>query len=105
MNISPLIREFTAPLHHTLLAHNIAINSNNLYVNFHWAFTFCIEKLYDRTHLAFGGTLEWHCHFKHISIKQSQFYHCQSAHLTGKGSRLMAALSHYALKISLLAYM
>jgi hypothetical protein len=69
--------EFTAPLRHILPIHNITINSKNLSVNFHWTFTFCVEKSYDGTHLAFGGTLDQHCHFKHVSLKQSRFYHSQ----------------------------
>ena len=35
--------------------HNVTINSNNLFVNFRWTFTFCVEGSYDGTHLAFGG--------------------------------------------------
>jgi len=31
---------------HILLIHNITINSNNLFVNFRWMFTFCVEKLW-----------------------------------------------------------
>jgi len=79
VNISPPFGEFAAPLHHILPIHNSTINSNNLFANFHWMFTFCIEKSYDGTHLAFGGTLDRHCHFKHVSLKQSQFYHCQTS--------------------------
>jgi hypothetical protein len=55
------------------------IHSINLFVNFCWTFTFCIEKLYDRTHFAFGWTLDQHCHFKHISLKQNQLYHCHTS--------------------------
>ena len=54
--------------------HNVTINSNNLFVNFRWTFTFCVEKSYDGTHLAFGGTLDRRCHFKHVSLKRSRFY-------------------------------
>ena len=39
--------EFTAPLRHILPIHNVTINSNNLFVNFRWTFTFCNEKSYD----------------------------------------------------------
>jgi hypothetical protein len=38
--------------------YNVTINSNNLFVNFRWTFTFCVEKSYDGTHLAFGGILD-----------------------------------------------
>jgi len=77
VNISPSFGEFTAPLHHILPIPNVTINSNNMFVNVGWTFTFCIEKSYDRTHLAFGRTLDWRCHFKHASLKQSRLYHCQ----------------------------
>ena len=59
--------------------HNVTINSNNLFVNFRWTFTFRVEKSYDRTHLAFGRTLDQRCHFKHISFKKSRFYHNQTS--------------------------
>jgi len=71
--------EFTAPLRHILPIHNVTINSNNLFVNFRWTFTFCVEKSYDGTHPAFGGTLDRRCHLKHVSLKQSRFYHCQTS--------------------------
>jgi len=76
VNISPSFEEFTAPLRHILPIHNVTINSNNLFVNFRWTFTFCFEKSYDGTHLVFGGTLDRRCHFKHVSLKQNPFYHC-----------------------------
>jgi hypothetical protein len=79
VNISPPFREFRAPTRHILPIHNVTINTNNLFVNFRWTFTFCIEKLYDGTHLAFDGTLDRRCHFKHVSIKQSRFYHWQTS--------------------------
>jgi hypothetical protein len=50
--------EFTAPLHHILPIYNVTINRKNLLVDFHWTFTFCVEKLYDGTHLSFCGTLD-----------------------------------------------
>ena len=64
---------------HILPIHNVTTNSNNLFVNFRWTFTFCVEKSYDGTHFAFGGTLDRRCHFKHVSFKQSWFYHCQTS--------------------------
>ena len=76
--ISPSFEKFTAPLRHILPIHNVTINSNNLFVNFRWTFTFCVEKSYDGTHLAFGGTLGRRWHLKHVSLKQSRFYHCQT---------------------------
>jgi hypothetical protein len=79
VNIRPSFGEFTAPFRHILPIHNVTTNSNNVFVNFRWTFTFCFEKSYDRTHLAFGGTLHQRCHFKHISLKQNQFYHCQTS--------------------------
>ena len=79
VNISPSFGEFTAPLRHILTNHNVTINSNNLFVNFHWTFTFSVEKSYDGTHLTFGRTLDRRCHFKNFSLKQSRFYHCQTS--------------------------
>ena len=64
---------------HILPIHNVTTNSNNLFVNFRWTFTFCVEKSYVGTHLPFGGTLDRRCHFKHVSPKQSQFYHYQTS--------------------------
>jgi hypothetical protein len=59
--------------------HNFTINSNNLFVNFRWTFTSCVEKSYEGKHLAFGGTLDLRCHFQQVSLKQSRFYHCQTS--------------------------
>jgi hypothetical protein len=58
--------------------HKFTINSNNLFVNFLWTFTFCVEKPYNGTHLAFGGVLDRRCHFRHVSLKQIRFYYCQN---------------------------
>jgi hypothetical protein len=54
MTISPFFREFTAPLRHILPIHNVTINSNNPFVNFHWTFTFALRnRMTERTsHLA-----------------------------------------------------
>ena len=40
VNISPSFGKFTVSLRHILPIHNVTINSNNLFVNFRWAFTF-----------------------------------------------------------------
>ena len=58
VNISPSFGEFTAPLRRILPIHNVTINSNNMFENFRWTFTFCVEKSYDGTHLAFGRDFE-----------------------------------------------
>jgi hypothetical protein len=79
VNSSPSFGEYTAPLHRHMQIHNVTIDSNDLFVNFGWTFTFCAEKLYDGTHHTFGGTSDWRCHFKHVSLKQSRFYHCQTS--------------------------
>ena len=71
MNINLSFREITAPLCHILPIHNVTINSNNLYENFHWMFTFCSEKSYDGTHLTFGRTLDWRRHFKYVSLHKA----------------------------------
>jgi hypothetical protein len=60
-------------------------------VNFRWTFTFCVEKLYDGTHLAFGGTLDRRCPFKHVSLKVGSTT-LKRARLTGKASRSTAML-------------
>jgi len=54
VNISPSFGEFTAPLLHILPIQNVTINSNNLFVNFRWTFTFALRNLMtERTsHLA-----------------------------------------------------
>jgi hypothetical protein len=44
VNIILSFAQFTAPLRHTFPIHNVTINSNNLFVNFRWTFTFCVEK-------------------------------------------------------------
>ena len=87
VNISPSLGEFTAQLRHILPIHNVTINNNNLFVNFRWTFTFCVEKSYDGTYLAIGGTLDRRCHFKQVSLTQSLFYQCQTSTAQGKGSR------------------
>jgi len=79
VNISPSFGQFTAPLRHILPIHNVTTNSNNLFGNFRWTITFCVEKSYDGTHLAFGGTLDRHFNFKHVSIKHTRFYRCQTS--------------------------
>ena len=60
--------------------HKFTINSKNLFVNFRWTFTFCVEKSYNGTHLGFGGALDRRCHFRYVSLKQSRFYYCQNEH-------------------------
>jgi hypothetical protein len=47
---------FTAPLCHISPVYKVTIRSNDLFVNFRWALTFCVEKPYDGMHLAFGET-------------------------------------------------
>jgi len=66
-------------LRHILPIHNVALNSNNLFVNIFWMFSFCVEESYDGTHFAVGLNLDRRCHFKHVSLKQSRFYYCQTS--------------------------
>jgi hypothetical protein len=89
VNISPSFGEFTAPLRHIWPIYNVTLNSNYLFVNFSWTFTFCVDKSYDGTHIAFGGTWDRHCHFKHVSLKASSTT-VKRARLTGKRSRSTA---------------
>jgi len=79
VNISSSFREFTAPLRQIMPIYNVTINRKDLFVNFLWTFTFCVEKPYDGAHLSFGGTLDRRCHFKDVSHKQSRFYCCQTS--------------------------
>jgi len=44
VNISLSFGEFTASLLHNLPIHNLTINSNNLFVNFRWTFTFALRN-------------------------------------------------------------
>jgi hypothetical protein len=78
VNISPSFGEFTAPLRHILPIHNVTINSNNLFVNFRWTFTFALRnRMKERaSHLAglwIGAAIS------NTSLKQSQLYHCQTS--------------------------
>ena len=82
----------------------VTINSNNLFVNFCWTFTFCGEKLYDGTHLAFGGTLDQCCHLKHVSLKQSWFYLCQTSTAHRQRIKVDVRVAIISIKISLSAY-
>jgi hypothetical protein len=55
VNTSPPFAQFTAPLSHILPIHNVTTNSNNLFVNFRWTFTFCVEKSYGQDlHVLYG---------------------------------------------------
>ena len=55
------------------------------------AFTFCIDKSFDGTHLAFGGTLDRRYNLKHVSLKAGSTT-VKRARLTGKGSSSMTVL-------------
>jgi len=92
MNIGPFFGEFTAPIRHILPIHNITLNSNNLFVNFRWTYTFCIVKSYEgrTSHLAglwIGPAISNTSHSNKAGstiVKRAQ--------LTGKGSRSTAVL-------------
>ena len=96
VNISPSFGEFTAPLRHILPFHNVTINSNNLFVNFRWTVTFCVEKSYEGTHLAFGGTLDRRCHFITSHSNKAGSTNVKGARLTGEGSRSTVVLPKLA---------
>jgi len=96
MNISPSFGESTAPFHHILLIHNITINSKNLFVNFHWTFTFALRnRMTERTsHLAgllIGAAIS---NMSHSNKAGSTTV--KRARLTGKGSRSTAVLPQQA---------
>jgi hypothetical protein len=52
MYISPPFGEFTAPLHHILLIHNVTINSNNFFVNGRSLFALRKRMTEQTSHLA-----------------------------------------------------
>ena len=82
------------------VTHNFTINGNNLFGNFCWTFTFCVEKLYDRTHLSFDRTLNQCCHFKHVSLKQSQCCRNNHKEFLSRPTDDVSFLSGHALYIS-----
>jgi len=92
VNISPSFSEFTSALRHILLIHNVTINSNNMFMNFRWTFTFFVKNcMMERTsHLAglwIGAAIQNTCHSNKagsITVKL--------AWLTGKESRSTAVL-------------
>jgi hypothetical protein len=92
MNISPSFGEFTAPLHHIFLIHDITINSYNLFVNFCWTLAFALRNCMMERTLHLAGL--W------ISAAISNTSHSnkagsvtvKGARLTGKGSRSMTVL-------------
>ena len=94
VNISRSFGEFMAPLLHILSIHNVTINSNNMFVNFHWMFTFCVEKSYDGTHLAFSGTWIGAAISNTSHSNKADSTTVKQARLTGKGSRSTAVGIH-----------
>jgi hypothetical protein len=84
--------------------HNVTTNSNNLFVNFRWTFTFCVEKSYDGTHLAFGGTWIGAAISNTSHSNKAGSITVKRARLTGKGSRSTAVLPQEIQKISVSAY-
>ena len=90
VNISPSFGEFTAPICHILLIHNVTINSNNLFVNFLWTFTFALRNCTKvcTSHLAglwIGTDISNMSHSTKASSTTGK-----RAKLTRKGSRSMA---------------
>ena len=84
--------EFTAPLRHILPIHNLTINSNNLFVNFRWTFTFAFRnRMTERTsHLEglwIGAAISNTSHSNKAGSTT-----VKRAWLTGKGSRSSAVL-------------
>ena len=64
----------------TSVNRNLITSSKNLFVNFRWTFTFCVEKSHAGKHLAFGGTLDRRYHFKHVSLKTKQVLRMTNEH-------------------------
>jgi hypothetical protein len=77
-----------------LLFHNVTINSNNLFVSFHWTFTFCVEKPYDGMHLALAGLSIGTAMLNTSHSNKAGSTTAKRARLTGKWSRSMGALPH-----------
>ena len=101
VNFSPSFGEFMAPVYHILPVHNVTINSNSLFVNFRWLFTFFVEKSYERTPLAFGETLDRRCLFKYVYLNQIQFYHCQTSTANRKRIKIDGSVAIISINISL----
>ena len=92
VKVSPSFGEFTAPLRHSLPIHNVTINSNNLFVNFRWTFTFALRnRMTERTsHLAglwIGAAVSNTSYSNKASSTTAK-----RARLTGKGSKSTAVL-------------
>jgi hypothetical protein len=92
VNISPSFGEFTAPLRHILPIHNVTMNSNNLFVNFRWMFTFALRNCMMERTLQLAGL------WIGAAISNASFSNEASsttvklARLMGKGSRSTAVL-------------
>jgi hypothetical protein len=89
---SPSFGEFTVTLRHILQIHNVTINSNNVFVNFCWMFTFALKnRTKERTsHLAglwIGAAISNMSHANKAGSTTAK-----RARLTGKGSNSMAVL-------------
>ena len=69
VNISPSFGEFAAPLRHILPIHNVTINSNNLFVNFRWTFTFALRNCTkEHTWRDFGSAMPFQTSFIHTKL-------------------------------------
>jgi hypothetical protein len=94
VNISPSFGEFTEPLRHILPIHNVTINSNNLFVNSHWMFTFALgnhmmERMSHLAGLRISAPISNTSHSNKAGSTTAR-----RAWLTRKGSRLTAVLSN-----------
>ena len=92
VNINSSFGEFTAPLRRILTIHNVTINSNNLFVNFRWTFSFALKnRMTERTSplagLWIGAAISNTSHSNKAGSTT-----VKRARLTGKGSRSTAVL-------------
>jgi len=92
VNISPSFRKFATPLRYMLPIHSVAINSNNLFVNFRRTFTFALrnrmtERTWPLAGLRIGAAISNTSH-----SNKAGYTTVKRARLTGKGLRSTAVL-------------
>ena len=92
VKISPFFGEFSAPLRHILPIHNVTINSNNLFVNSCWTFTFTLRNLMTEHSWHFAGLWIGAAISNTSHSNKAGSTTVKRARLTGKGSRSTAML-------------
>jgi hypothetical protein len=92
VNISPSFGEFTAPLRHILPIRNVTINSNNLFVNFRWTFTFALRNRMTESTSHLAGLWIGAAISNTSNSKKAGSTTVKRARLTAKGSKSAAVL-------------